>query len=155
MYTYHRTFIGMPLSQFSKNNEPKKTFDFISELAELVEEDLSINNIEQFLKYANDDNVRLFLKLYSLNIEELEKHNINFFTNYNGGNNQPMIFGKYIDELFPIPIMGIGEVNTDLSKIINEFKKMEEIFRKLIPPNIFEELKEEKLLGVFFNQHSN
>lgn len=155
MHTYHRTFIGLPLSQFSKKNEPKKTFDFIRELAELVEEDLSINNIEQFLKYANDDNVRLFLKLCSLNIEELEKHSINFFTNYNGGNNQPMIFGKYIDELFPIPIMGVGEVNTDLSKIINELKEMEEIFRKLIPPNIFEELKKEKLLGVFFNQHSN
>lgn len=155
MMSYVKVFIGIPLSQFSSTNKPIKTENFINELSSLIEEDLSIGRVDPYLEDVQDEDVRTFLKACVLDVEELRNNNIDFHYNYHGSNDLPMIFGKYMDDVFDIPHYEIGEFNTDISKLIEEAHRFEKIAKKILPEHIFRALKEEKLMGIFFNNHSS
>jgi hypothetical protein len=153
--SYVQVFVGIPLSQFSFKNKPVKTQNFINELSALIEEELSIGRVDPYLENVQDEDVRAFLKACVLDVEELRNNNIDFHRDYHGGNDFPMIFGKYMDDVFEIPRYEIGEFNTDISKLIEESHKFEKIVKKILPEHIFKALKEEKLIGIFFNNHSS
>lgn len=165
MYTYTQLFIGIPLSQFHNELIPIKSKDFIEDLGFIMEIEQDIEGFinKDYEHEGNDyESTSFFLKkLQSLKSENSEfqefclEHEVGFHSNYHGGDDAPLIFGFYIDKLLPIPDMGLGPFSIDLVKI----NQLQDTFRRflhlLLDEKTFKNLDEDKLIGVFYNNHSS
>lgn len=152
MYTYNKIFVGIPLSQTNFG----ASHDLINELQPLASDEYALEGFEDFLE---DEDASPAMKLFSQwvvdNLEELNALNIGLHHNYHGGDDYPEIFGVYVDEYFSIPDMGAQRADfSQIAKIEEINQKFKAIASKL-NPEILKMLENEKLIGVWFNNHSS
>lgn len=169
MYTYPELFIGIPLSQFDEQITPVKSKKLIEELSNYVQEELSINRIEDFLEdvdgleNTSDDLKEIFKRLIDFrdgNIlsefkDLLKDYKIDFKSNYHGGDEKPLIFGFYISELMAVPATGLSEFSEDINKIYILKDRMKIFCQNIFGEKHFSDLQDDKLIGVFWNNHSS
>lgn len=162
MYTYSKTFIGIPLSQFDRDIKPKESNSIILELQDLAQGDLCLDNIEIFLKEANEELNPVLKKLIEfrdgINYTEFkdlkEKFKLDFYCDYHGSDDQPVIFGMYIEELFSIPV-SLGRLNIDLKAINQLNDRMVRFCYLIFGDELFSKLRNDNLIGTFINNHSS
>ena len=160
MYNYNKLFIGVPLNQFEKR--PKESLEIIKELSGMVSEDLSFKNID---KYKGSEKINLFLKntkdfidgktneeFYDL----INTYKLDFHIDYNCSLDFPMIFGFYVDNLFPIESFMITRFNIENLDKINLLKdRFSRLAYYLFGDDNWNKLNKDNLMGVFFNCHSS
>lgn len=166
MYSYNRLFIGIPLSQ-NKRNISKESFKIVEEIRDLVEEsDLEIKRISVFEENAEDlsDWMKTFLK----NIKDFrekrnnedafdlfEEYDLDFHKNYSGSGDAPVIFGFYIDNIYKISSFDVTEFNIDILKINLLKDRFSRLAYYLLGDEVWNQLKKDNLIGVFFNNHTS
>ncbi len=167
MYTYLRLFIGIPLSQFNNKNAPSKSKSLINELAELTSEDLSMDRLEFFLDNTDNKNsleVKNILnrliefrdnKILSEYKDLITEYKLDFKSDYHGADEEPLIFGFYIDKLLPVPAIGLEGFSEDINKIYQLRDKMKRVCYTIFGEKNFEDLNSDKLIGIFWNNHSS
>lgn len=163
MYTYSEIFVGIPLSQFGQGLYPSRSTDIIKELSEYVGEDLSLERIEVFLDDASEDVKEILNRLIEFRdgntLPEFQDfitdYKLNFTSNYNGGEENPSIFGFYINELMPIPDMGLAEFSEDVHTIYLLKERMKLFCYAIFGETNYKNLESDKLIGVFWNNHSS
>lgn len=162
MYTYSKTFIGIPLSQFDRDIKPKESSDIILELQDLVQNDLCLSNIEMFLKESSEELQKVLKNLIyfrdGVNYTEFkdfkEYFKLDFYCDYHGSDDQPIIFGMYIEELFSIPL-SLGRLDIDLKAINQLNDRMVRFCYLIFGDELFSKLRNDNLIGTFINNHSS
>lgn len=162
MYTYSKTFIGIPLSQFDRNIKPKESNSIILELQNLAQEDLCLDNIEIFLKEVTEELNPILRRLIEfrdgINYTEFkdfkEYFKLDFYCDYHGADDQPIIFGMYIEELFSIPL-SLGRLDIDLKAINQLNDRMVKFCYLIFGDELFSKLRNDNLIGTFINNHSS
>lgn len=156
MYSYNRIFIGIPLSQTSLKE---------SYLLDLLEgfcrdrknhEDVIAFFEEYEPESENEAQLLLSFKTWYLeHLKDIQDLDLTFQSSYHGAEDYPLIFGKYIDNLFPMPDYGAEIVNFEnVNKIIELKNKVVDLF-KTLPEEIVEEMPIFKSTDVWFNNHSS
>lgn len=153
MYTYNRIFVGIPISQtnFCESQE------LIFRLSEYASNRVDIRQIQDMIEQEEEQlpEVVKFGLWIEENIKELEALGVNLYHNYHGGDDYPQIFGVYLDDLFPVPDFGAERVQFDnIQKIQEILQKFKSIISKL-DPQVLQILEKEKLIDVWFNNHSS
>ena len=166
MYTYLQPFIGIPLNQHAYNARLSSK-QFIQELEDLASEDLTIQ------RYLDNKSIFDELSPSALtlmeNIEKLfnnepgyekfqtfvTEYPIDFEVRYNGGNENPAIFGCYVEKLCPLPDTEVSKINVNMTEISRLSNLFEELAEKLFAPYDYQKLKMDNLMGAFYNIHSS
>lgn len=167
MYTYLQPFVGIPLNQHDFVPKLKST-KLIKELEELAHNDLSINRyVENEELYQEDVSPSVLVLLNNLkklinNEVGYEKfqtfitdYKLDFKVGYNGGDENPIIFGFYVEELCPLPDVSVMKINVNMSEITRLSILFEEFAEKIFTEHDFNQLKEDNVIGAFFNIHSS
>jgi hypothetical protein len=165
MYTYNKTFVGIPLSQFHNKTKPTLKSKLIIEmLANVAEDDLNFDYISKYIENQTDtklieilSNIRDFWnesKFQEYN--DFKKNNgLGFWKDYNGADDSPMIFGLYIDEFVKMPKVGMDRFEIDIREINYIENKMKSFVKDVFGEEIYNILMEDGLIGVFVNNHSS
>lgn len=155
MYTYNRIFVGVPLSQTGL--EESSLLDILETLCrDRKNHEAVISYFEEYEEeYETTQQIVLFKNWYTEHLKEIKDLNLTFQSNYHGGDDYPLIFGKYIDNLFPMPDYSADIVNFENVNQIIEFKsKVVDLF-KTLPKEVIEEMPIFKSTDVWFNNHSS
>lgn len=163
MYTYSEIFVGIPLSQFNTNLMPSKSKEIVNEMATYTEEDLSLKRLEDFLDDSSNELKEIMQKLIDFRngrilneyYDFITDYDLDFKSNYNGGEENPLVFGFYINELMPIPDIGLGVFSEDVATIYKLQDRMKKFCYEIFGEKIFNDLDDDKLIGVFWNNHSS
>lgn len=115
MYTYTRLFVGVPLSQKTINAHLTGIGNMVSE-SDMTRCDIN-NMIAEYLDEFNAEQINLlqYIESKKVEIDQLNEQygiSIDFFSDYNGDDDSPVIFGAYVDHLFRIPSTGCDALNT-------------------------------------------
>jgi hypothetical protein len=163
MYTFSEIFVGIPLSQFGQGLNPSRSKNIINELSEYVGEDLSLERLEVFLDDASEDVKEILNRLIEFRdgntLPEFQDfitdYKLDFRTDYNGGDENPSIFGFYINELMPIPDVGLAPFSEDVRTIYMLKDRMELFCYSIFGEKNYKDLEADKMIGVFWNNHSS
>lgn len=150
MYTYARPFLGVPLSQMKINGD-------ITLLGEIVQEcDISLSELRQNCAlYQNDLTTQAYALLCFIDsiYDDLVRLNqkygidINFYSDYHGSDERPVIFGAYIDSWLNIPDMGCRRVDmTSLTTMTSCLQELQALFA---------EHKDSFPIDLYINNHSS
>lgn len=164
MYTYNKIFIGIPLNQFFNKITPKQSKNFIEELAELVGEDLSMKRAVEYMENITPEMSNFLINVKKLNDRDdyykefedlITDYSLDFHNDYNGADDNPMIFGFYIDDLLPIPNFGVAEFSVDLEKMYLLRDRFKRLCYYLVGEDIFKKLSSDNMIGIYYNYHSS
>jgi len=167
MYTYLMPFIGIPLNQYPYNAKLKSK-ELVTELENFAHEDLTFKRHMEdpnlFKEEASPDVVFLLENIEKLMKNEpgfekyqifLTDYELDFEVRYNGGNENPAILGFYIEKLCPLPDTEIMKINVNMTEINRLAELFEELAEKLFSATAFKQLKDDNLIGAFYNIHSS
>lgn len=167
MYTYVLPFIGIPLNQYPYNAKltSKK---LVNELESLATEDLTFERHMEdknlFKNGVSPDVVILLENIEKLINNEpgfekfqtfLTDYELDFVVRYNGGDENPVILGFYIEELCPLPDTEIKKINVNMTEINRLAALFDELAEKLFSETAYKQLKDDDLIGAFYNIHSS
>lgn len=160
-------FIGIPLNQYPYNAKLKSK-ELVNELESLANEDLTfkrhMEDTALFKEDVSNDVVFLLENIEKLinNEPGFEKYQIfltdyelDFIVRYNGGDENPAILGFYIEKLCPLPDTEIRKINVNMTEINRLAELFEELAEKLFSETAFNQLKDDNLIGAFYNIHSS
>lgn len=160
-------FIGIPLNQYAYDAKLKSK-NLVNELENLANEDLTfkrhMEDTALFKEDVSNDVVFLLENIEKLinNEPGFEKYQIlltdyelDFSTRYNGANECPAILGFYVEKLCPLPDTEIMKINVNMSEINRLAELFEELAEKLFSEAAFKKLKDDNLIGAFYNIHSS
>lgn len=160
-------FIGIPLNQYPYNAKLKSK-ELVNELESFAHEDLTLKRHMEdpilFKEEASPDVVFLLENIEKLmnNEQGFEKfqtfitdYDLDFIVRYNGGDENPVILGFYIEELCPLPDTEIMKINVNMTEINRLSALFEELVEKLFSATAFKQLKDDNLIGAFYNIHSS
>lgn len=156
MYTYVRTFVGLPLSQINSSNP-----EFLAFLAELSELGTSFEEAPLMVEeYDFDDDathslIQTFCQWVADNAANLRALGYSFESSYHGGSDAPVILGKYVDSVFNVPDLNAAPFNFEgVAKLSEEAKAAHDIF-STIPKEVRDVMDEDWCSGAWFNNHSS
>ena len=162
MYTYNRILVGLQLSQLNYRSMDKDGKVFVDRLHDLAGEDLSLEDLSddtlaEVYEYNHDlpEDVTKFLNWCVLHKKELMTLGFEFSTSYHGADDQPVIFGRYVDDLFPIPDMGADRVNFEGLEEIKKLKDSAVSLFETLDSDVLDLIRRNKLLDVWINNHSS
>ena len=116
--------------------------------------DMTPENVDDRQHGLSNMTIR-FLTWFSMHVSTFEALGYKVNTDYHGSDDEPIILGKYVDDLFNIPDFGADRMdfaNLDKLKMLScEFTNL---FNTL-DDDIKKELMDSKMLGVWFNNHSS
>lgn len=160
-------FIGIPLNQYPYNAKLKSK-ELVTELENFAHEDLTFKRHMEdpnlFKEEASPDVVFLLENIEKLMKNEpgfekyqifLTDYELDFEVRYNGGNENPAILGFYIEKLCPLPDTEIMKINVNMTEINRLAELFEELAEKLFSATAFKQLKDDNLIGAFYNIHSS
>jgi hypothetical protein len=160
-------FIGIPLNQYPYNAQLKSKA-LVNELENFAHEDLTFKRHMEdpalFKEEASPDVLFLLenIEKFMNNEQGFEKYQIflteyelDFEVRYNGGNENPAILGFYIEKLCPLPDTEVMKINVNMTEINRLAELFEELAEKLFSETAFKQLKDDNLIGAFYNIHSS
>lgn len=160
-------FIGIPLNQYAYNAKLTSK-ELVNELENFAHEDLTFERYMKdpalFKEEASDEVVFLLENIEKLINNEpgfekyqifLKDYKLDITSNYNGANECPAILGFYVEKLCPLPDTEIMKINVDMLEINKLAALFEELAEKLFSETAFKTLKEDNLIGAFYNIHSS
>lgn len=160
-------FIGIPLNQYPYNAKLKSK-ELVNELESFAHEDLTFKRHMEdptlFKEEASPDVIFLLENIEKLinNEPGFEKfqtfitdYDLDFIVRYNGGDENPVVLGFYIEELCPLPDTEIMKINVNMTEINRLAVLFEELAEKLFSATAFKQLKDDNLIGAFYNIHSS
>lgn len=156
MYTYNCVGIGIQISQHSEKLFNMDTKSFLKDLdhmcMEYQLEDLTPELVDEC---ELGEQATRFLKWCIENIEVMKAAGIGVRTNYHGSDDYPVLIGKYVDDLFPIPCFGAGRMKLDnINQMLDVLADVRNAFSGL-DPDILELLTSNKLIDIWINNHSS
>lgn len=148
-----KIFVGIPLSQYSNSNVSLGTAEpLISEILEFISEDqltLADLNREKF-SFQSDSTLHFFTWLFE-NKSVLTRKGFDFVHSYTENGESPIIFGQYIES--NISEHNLRRYEPNASEIENLLISLFDIIDTM-HPDALSIIDENRLLGVFINEHA-
>lgn len=156
LYTFVRTFVGLPLSQFDAANPELQAFlADLSELGNNFEEALQIVDESVFHDQVTHMQARTFCQWVADNAVKLRELGYECQCSYHGATDMPVIIGKYVDQLFDVPEFGAAPFDfSGVAKLAEEANQAAEMF-STIPKEVLDAMGPKWRGGAWFNNHSS
>lgn len=156
MYTYNCVGIGIQVSLHSEKLFNVDTKSFLKDLAHICMEYQFGNLTPELVDECElGETASRFLKWCLENSCSMTAAGIDIRTNYHGSDDYPVLIGKYVDELFPIPCFGAGRLKLDnVNQMLDILADVRSAFSGL-DPDILELLTSNKLIDIWINNHSS
>lgn len=155
MYTYERPFLGFRLSQFEN---PSKVPGWLAELEELVQMELRLEHLAPNVYDASEymelshAQTRVFLEWVVQHHREFRALKFEFQLHYHGDGGEPVIFGRYLDSMYPKKDLHSSSAVKKLERIRGLESEALDLFATL-PSSLWKDVK--PFVGVGWNRHSS
>ena len=160
MFNFPMTYVGIPLSQLSKEITNEKLKTSLLHIGGFVSEDLQLDRAEMYLKHFNpefsDDCIqdewadRFVMKLVE-NRDKLLSHYIDFRSDYAGSGDAPIIFGFYVHGNFGEQSLPTVD---ELKGYESELEKFKSLMHEVLGDEIYNDLVSNNAIRLDVNNHT-